>query len=69
MKCPECSKTTRSTVKCGSCGASLSVPDATLEDLMRSAGAPNLASLFQQAKDDGLIKPVLQYGGPPEGKP
>lgn len=47
----------------------MSVPDATLESLMRDAGLPNLASLIQQAKDDGLVQAVVQYGGPPEGKP
>lgn len=41
----------------------LSVDDATIEELSVKASIPTLATLFQQAKDTGLIKPVQQYVG------
>lgn len=67
MRCPDCKKPA-SGKKCSTCGASLSVADATLEDLLAGAGIPNLASLMKRAKEDGHIQPVLQYG-PTEVKP
>jgi len=42
---------------------SLSVDDATLDLMVQQASAPSLASLFKQAKDQGLIGPVSHYGG------
>jgi hypothetical protein len=31
--------------------------------MVQQASAPSLASLFKQAKDQGLIGPVSHYGG------
>lgn len=33
-----------------------------LDDMVRRASVPNLASLFKRAKDAGLIKPGKEYG-------
>lgn len=44
--------------------AKVSVPDDTVEDeLVAQASVPNLASLFKDAQDQGLIKPGFEYGG------
>jgi hypothetical protein len=42
---------------------SLSVDDDTLDQMVQQASVPSLASLFKQAKDQGLIGPVTTYGG------
>jgi len=40
----------------------LSADEANMDQMVQAASVPNLASLFQHAKDTGLIKPVLEYG-------
>lgn len=39
-----------------------SVDEATMDRMVQEASMPTLASLFQRAKDTGLIKPVPSYG-------
>lgn len=34
-----------------------------LDDMVRRASVPNLASLFKRGKESGLIKPSSEYGG------
>lgn len=43
-------------------GHSVSVADDTLDQMVEEASAPNLATLFQQAKDAGHIKAGFEYG-------
>ena len=38
------------------------VDEDTLDEMVRRASTPNLASLFQRGKDAGLIKPTSNYG-------
>lgn len=37
--------------------------DELEEQLVAAASMPNLATLFGQAQDQGLIKPGFEYGG------
>lgn len=46
-------------------GHPVSVPDDSLDSLVEAASAPNLATLFQQAKDAGHIAPMQAYGFTP----
>lgn len=41
----------------------VSVADDSLDALIERASVPSLATLFGQAKQQGLIQPVLPYGG------
>ncbi len=43
-------------------GHSMSDPDDSLDTLVEAASAPNLATLFQRAKDAGHIKAGVEYG-------
>lgn len=43
-------------------GRELSVADDSLDQMVQAASTPSLATLFQRAKDAGLIKPVKEYG-------
>jgi len=43
----------------------LSVADDSLDELVQQASVPNLAALFQTAKDQGLIKAQQEYGHAP----
>lgn len=43
--------------------AKVETTEAELDVLVEQASIPSLASLFQQAKDSGLIKPGVEYGG------
>lgn len=49
-----------------SAGEGVSEVDTTLSDdmdeMVRKASTPNLATLFQRGKQKGLIKPVKDYG-------
>lgn len=38
------------------------VAEVDLDDMVRAASIPNLASLFRKGKDAGLIKPGKEYG-------
>jgi hypothetical protein len=61
MKCPNCDTVTDEKV-CPDCGATvLSVPDATLDQMIQDASIPNLAAMFKRGQDAGLIKPVVAY--------
>lgn len=40
----------------------MSEVDGSLDSLVEKASVPNLAALFQTAKDKGLIKPGKEYG-------
>lgn len=42
--------------------AKVSVPDDSLDALVEAASVPNLGTLFQRAKDRGLIKAMSNYG-------
>lgn len=46
-------------------GHAVSVADDTLDQMVEAASAPNLAALFQSAKDAGLIQAVQEYGFTP----
>lgn len=43
-------------------GHPVSVADDSLDSMVEAASVPNLAALFQQAKDAGHIKAVQEYG-------
>lgn len=43
-------------------GHPVSDPADSLDSLVEAASAPNLATLFQQAKDAGHINAVQEYG-------
>jgi len=43
-------------------GHPVSDPDDTLDKLVESASVPDLAALFQSAKDAGHIQAVQEYG-------
>lgn len=43
-------------------GEPVSVADDSLDSLVEAASTPDLATLFQQAKDAGHIKAVQEYG-------
>jgi hypothetical protein len=63
MKCPNCDHETDEPV-CENCGTTIvSEVDETMDALVQQASIPNLASLFRQGKQRGLIKPVTEYGG------
>jgi hypothetical protein len=40
----------------------MSVVDDSLDQMVQAASIPSLASLFRQAKDQGVIVPVSNYG-------
>lgn len=40
----------------------LSAEEASMDQMVQAASVPSLASLFQKAKDTGLIKPMKEYG-------
>lgn len=40
----------------------LSAADDSLDQMVQAASTPSLATLFQRAKDAGLIKPAKEYG-------
>lgn len=42
----------------------VSVGDDSLDSLVEQASVRNLADLFREAKDKGLIQPTTAYGGP-----
>ena len=52
---------------CPGCGHdnTVSVADDTLDQMVQTASAPNLASLFRKAKDSGVIKGFDGYPGSP----
>jgi hypothetical protein len=43
-------------------GIPVSVPDDSLDSLVEAASVPDLAAMFQSAKDAGHIKAVQEYG-------
>lgn len=63
MKCPNCDEASDQDV-CEYCGTQiLSEAEDTMDQLVQAASIPNLAALFQQGKDRGLLKPAQDYGG------
>lgn len=42
--------------------AQMSVDDGTMDEMIRRASTPNLASLFKAGKAAGLITPGKEYG-------
>lgn len=62
MKCPNCDHETDESV-CEHCGTTIvSVVDDTMDALVEAASIPNLASLFRQGKQRGLIGAMTNYG-------
>lgn len=47
----------------------VSVADDSLDQMVEAASVRNLADLFRQAKDEGLIQATTAYGGPPSAGP
>jgi hypothetical protein len=76
MKCEECGyQNTEISAACEVCKHPLpevtpvSEVSDTLDELVRQASVPNLASLFGQAKKQGIIKAAYSYGGPVSSTP
>ncbi len=62
MKCPNCSETSTNDTVCSECNTPMSVVTDSLDSLVEQASVPNLAALFQAAKDQGLIQAQQEYG-------
>ncbi len=72
MICPNCNVKMPADDVCEGCGfgapsTQQAEEDGMMDRLVQDASAPSLATLFQQAKDKGLIGPVTTYGGGPDG--
>lgn len=62
--CPNCKQDMPLAGPCPTCSIDpMSVVTDTLDSLVEAASIPSLASLFQKAKDKGIITPVSNYGG------
>ncbi len=66
MICPNCN-IWFNTPECEGCGFGAPPPEnpdgsGILDQLVEDASAPSLVTLFQRAKDKGLLKPVTSYG-------
>lgn len=60
--CPACKEEVDSIdAVCSHCGEILSVADDTMDEMIKAASIPNLGSLFQKAKDSGLIQAQAEY--------
>lgn len=62
VKCPNCSGISTDDKVCTECGTAMSVVTDSLDSLVEQASVPNLAALFQAAKDQGLIQAQQEYG-------
>lgn len=65
MKCPNCGEQSTDKVTCSECRTPMSVASDSLDQLVQQASVPNLAALFQTAKDRGLIQAQVAYGHTP----
>jgi hypothetical protein len=65
MKCPNCNGISTDKLVCSECNTPMSVASDSLDQLVQQASVPNLAALFQTAKDQGLIKAQVEYGHTP----
>ena len=65
MTCPNCNKQSTDIETCSACGTPMSVASDSLDQLVQQASVPNLAALFQTAKDQGLIVAQVAYGHTP----
>lgn len=74
MKCRECGEAIdmEESVTCSNCGFDnsdgtqteadkMSVAEDKMDAMVQAASVPNLAALFKNAKDKGLIQPAQEY--------